>query len=194
MAGRTIRPLSMQTWDAFEALATKHNGVWGGCWDAYFHPVREDRETNPGGAKDYKRRLVEAGLAHSALVFEDEVAIAWCQYGTPQEVPRIQKKKLVEVEGYEAPTFRVVCFFVDRDHRRTGVAGDALAGALGLIADAGGGVVEGYPHDTQGRKTSASFLYSATRSLFERAGFDFVRAVGKDRALMRTTVPPSPVS
>lgn len=192
MADRTIKPLSMQTWDAFEALAAKHNGVWGGCWDVYFHPLREDRESNPHGQKDYKRRLVEEGRAHSALVFEGDAAIGWCQYGRPFEVPRIQKRKDVEIEGYALPAFRIVCFFVDRDHRRSGVAGVALAGALELIAADGGGVVEGYPHDTQGKKTSASFLYSATRSLFERTGFDFVRSVGKDRALMRTEVAPAP--
>ncbi len=39
------------------------------------------------------------------------------------------------------------------------------------IAQAGGGVVESYPQDTEGKKTSASFLYNATRSLFEQAGF-----------------------
>jgi hypothetical protein len=49
-----------------------------------------------------------------------------------------------------------------------GVAAVALDGALDLIAQAGGGVVEAYPQDMQGKKTSASFLYNGTRSLFEK--------------------------
>jgi hypothetical protein len=40
-----------------------------------------------------------------------------------------------------------------------------------LARRASGGTVEGYPHDSQGEKVSSSFLYSATRSLFEQAGF-----------------------
>ena len=68
--------------------------------------------------------------------------------------------------------YRITCFFVDRDHRRKGVAALALAGALDLIAKAGGGVVEAYPQDVR-KKTSASFLYNGTRSMFERAGFDY---------------------
>jgi hypothetical protein len=44
------------------------------------------------------------------------------------------------------------------------VAAVAVQGALDLIARAGGGVVEAYPRDTAGKKVSASFLYSATRS------------------------------
>jgi 4a-hydroxytetrahydrobiopterin dehydratase len=59
---------------------------------------------------------------------------------------------------------------VDRDYRRQGIARVALDGALHLIALAGGGVVESYPQDTDGKRTSASFLYNATRSLFEQAG------------------------
>ena len=40
--------------------------------------------------------------------------------------------------------------FVDRDYRLKGLAAAAVRGALDLIAKAGGGVVEGYPHDLQG--------------------------------------------
>jgi hypothetical protein len=47
------------------------------------------------------------------------------------------------------------------------VAAMALRGALHLIAQAGGGLVETYPQDTGGQKTSASFLCNGTRRLFE---------------------------
>jgi GNAT superfamily N-acetyltransferase len=90
----------------------------------------------------------------------------------------------------EPPDYRITCFFVDRDYRRKGVAAVALRGALDLIANAGGGVVEGYPHDTQGKKVSSSFLYSARRSLFEEAGFIHMRPKGKKNCVMRTTVSP----
>lgn len=43
--------------------------------------------------------------------------------------------------------YRLTCFFVDRNHRREGIAAIALGGALDLIATAGGGVVEGDPQD-----------------------------------------------
>ena len=65
----------------------------------------------------------------------------------------------------------------------------ALQGALDLIAGAGGGVVEGYPHDTAGQKRkSSSFLYNGTRAVYERAGFTFVRPKGKGNTVMRLTV------
>jgi len=67
----------------------------------------------------------------------------------------------------------------------------ALHGALALISQAGGGVVEAYPQDMQGQKTSASFLYNGTRNLFEQAGFDYRRPKGKNHCVMQLIVSPS---
>ena len=54
-------------------------------------------------------------------------------------------------------------------------------------AAAGGGVVEGYPHDNAGQKKAV--LYDGTRTLFEQAGFQFVRSKGTGNCVMRRTVP-----
>jgi hypothetical protein len=61
-------------------------------------------------------------------------------------------------------------------------------GSLDLIARAGGGVVEAYPQDTTGKKISSSFLYDGTRSMFEKAGFDYERPKGKNHCVMRKIV------
>jgi GNAT superfamily N-acetyltransferase len=127
-----------------------------------------------------------------ALVFDDDAAVAWCQFGSPEELPRINHRKEWEagLTG-EPPAYRITCIFVDRDYRRKGVAAVAVRGALDLIAKAGGGVVEGYPHDLQGKKMRSQFLYSATRSLFEEVGFSYERPKGKKNCVMRRTVHPS---
>jgi len=57
------------------------------------------------------------------------------------------------------------------------------------IAQAGGGVVESYPRGTEGKKTSASFLYNATRSLYGQAGLTYIRSKGSHHSVMRKTVP-----
>ena len=117
--------------------------------------------------------------------------MAWCQYGSPEELPRIYHRKEWEagLTG-EPPAYRITCIFVDKNYRRKGVASVAVSGALELIAKAGGGVVEGYPHDLQGEKIRSQFLYSATRSLFEEAGFSYERPKGKKNCVMRTAVSP----
>ena len=77
------------------------------------------------------------------------------------------------------PSWRITCFFVGRTHRHRGVADAALAGALDQIARLGGGLVESYPEETEGRKVSSSFLNNATVSFFERHGFERDRQIGK---------------
>jgi len=184
-----VRPLGPDTWDAFAALAERHNGVWGGCWCTFFHPTCPERGQSQEINRGIKQRLVDEGVAHAALVFDGDRAVAWCEYGTPEELPNVQHNKQYLAELDVLPDYRITCFFVDRDYRRKGMARVALDGALDLIAQAGGGVVESYPQDTEGKKTSASFLYNATRSLFEQAGFSYIRSKGKHHSVMRTTVP-----
>ena len=69
-----------------------------------------------------------------------------------------------------------------------GLSFAALNGALDLIRDLGGGIVESYPQDTQGKKTSNSFLYNSTRQIFERAGFSYEGKKGKNHCIMRKTI------
>ncbi|HWR84825.1 MAG TPA: GNAT family N-acetyltransferase, partial [Rhodoglobus sp.] len=88
--------------------------------------------------------------------------------------------------------WRITCFFVDRDHRRSGAALEALDGALQLIAQAGGGEVVSFPNELpEGKRTSSSFLHNGTRAMFEKAGFTFERHIGKSKTVMRIVVPPA---
>lgn len=191
----TIKALSSETWDAFADLCGRNNGGgMGDCWCTWFH-----RETHsaPGAGntrsaektREYKRQRVENGTAHAALVFDGETALGWAQFGSPAELPGIAHRKEY-LEWVEVlPDYRITCFMVDRHSRRAGVATAALDGALTLIAASGGGVVEAYPQDTPGRKVQASFLYSSTRPMFERAGFTYLRPKGKNHCIMRKVVP-----
>ncbi len=187
-----VRPLDASTWPAFADLAERHNGVWGGCWCTWFHPVRTQEQKAAESPRDRKHRLVLEGATHSALVLDGDEAIGWCQYGPPEELPRIKHQKQVEIEGYRPPDHRITCFFVDRRYRRQGVSELAMRGALDLIAQAGGGVVESYPQDTAtAMKVSSSFLHNGTRTMFERARFTYVRPKGMGHCVVRLAVAPA---
>jgi GNAT superfamily N-acetyltransferase len=138
-----------------------------------------------------QKRVRPAHLqAHAALVFDGDTAIAWCQYGSPAELPGIYHRKQYDVGETKPAPWRITCFFVDRDHRRAGVAREALDGALELIARSGGGEVVSFPNElTPGKRTSSSFLHNGTRAMFEKAGFTFERHIGKSKTVMRISVP-----
>ena len=187
----TVRLLTRETWAAFADLAERHNGVWGGCWCTFFHTLHGEKTFEAADNRTLKERLVAEGRAHAALVFDGDVAVGWCEYGAPQELPNINHRKEYEAGLGEPPDYRLTCFFIDRRYRRQGVSAVALRGALELIAQAGGGVVEAYPQDTAGKQITASFLYNGTRSLFEQAGFAYSRPKGKNHCVMSTTVSPA---
>ncbi len=181
----TVKPLSKDTWEDFAKLVEIHNGVWGGCWCIWFHQSDTIKRTTPEGNKNLKKQLVETDRAHAALVYDGDNCIAWCQYGSPQELPAIYHKKQVETTEYIWPDYRITCLFVHKDYRKKGVAKIAVEGALTLMKNAGGGIVEAYPQDAGDQKGSSSFLYNGTRAMFESLGFEFIGPKGKNHGIMR---------
>ncbi len=189
-----VKPLESSTWPDFAALAERHNGVFGGCWCTWFHRHPDPPEREVLGNREFKKKLVEAGHTHAALVFDGDEAVAWAQFGTAIELPNIHHRKQWEAETEQRPDYRITCLFVDRRYRRKGLAEVAVRGALVLIARQGGGLVEAYPHDLAdkkkiGKKTSSSFLYNATRTMYEREGFTYLRPKGQGNCVMSKTVP-----
>ena len=57
------------------------------------------------GNRAFKQRLVEEGQAHAALVFDGDRAVAWCEYGTPEELPNIHHRKEYDADrATDCPT------------------------------------------------------------------------------------------
>ena len=184
----TIRALEETAWDAFATLVERNNGVFGGCWCMGFHPEGGDRKTTPDRNRERKLERVREGTAHAALVFDGEECVGWCQFGAPDEVPRIKNRAAYEQGRSSRPDWRIACNFVGKGLRRRGVATAALAGALELIAGLGGGIVEGYPEDAG--SVPAGFLFNGALSTYEQLGFARERKIGKHRWVVTRVVEP----
>jgi hypothetical protein len=188
MAEYTIKALDESTWEAFATLVERNNGVFGGCWCIGFHPEGADKNSD---ALNRKRKLerVKRGTTHAALVFDGDDCLGWCQFGSPDELPRIKSRSAYEKGRTALPDWRIACNFVGKGHRRRGVATAGLAGALDLIAQLGGGVVEGYP-ETAGA-VPAGFLFNGALSTYEQLGFARDRKIGKHRWVVTKVVEPT---
>jgi GNAT superfamily N-acetyltransferase len=184
----TTRPLDGSTWDAFVELVERNNGIYGGCWCIPHHPEYERRVSDP---RTLKQQLVMEGRAHAALVFDDAgVAQGWCQYGRRDEL-LLKHARAYEKEPPRVATWRIACIFVDKRHRRQGVARVALGGALAEITAAGGGLVEAISEVASGRAAQDRFLFSGTVELFEDYDFTRIRQVGKHAWIVSKTIPPA---
>lgn len=194
MSDLRTEPLSPKTWPAFAALVEKHNGIFGGCWCIAFHLKEGEGKRGAAAYRSMKEAKVRAGEAHAALVFDHEQAVGWCQYGSPSELPNIRSRKVYHAGLKREPDWRITCFFIDSSRRGEGIASAALRAALQQIRDLGGGVVEGYPEDYTGVRTSSSFLCSGTLSMFLKAGFEKDRKIAMHRWVVQKRLgrPPGP--
>ena len=189
MTRYTVKALDETTWDGFAALVERNNGVFGGCWCMGFHPEGVGKHTTPALNRERKLERVRAGTTHAALVFDGEECVGWCQFGPPDELPRIKSRAAYEKGRSSGPDWRIACNFVGKGHRRQGVATAALAGALDLIAELGGGTVEGYPEGAE--EVPAGFLFNGALSTYERLGFARDRRIGKHRWVVTKLVDPT---
>jgi GNAT superfamily N-acetyltransferase len=151
-----------------------------------FHP---DDSREQASNRERKLARVREGRAHAALVLDGEDCVGWCQFGAPDEVPKIKSRAAYEKSLVALPDWRIACNFVGKGHRRKGVAAAALAGALELIASLGGGSVEGYPEDAG--SVPAGFLFNGALSTYEKLGFVRDRKIGKHRWVVVKVVEPA---
>jgi len=81
------------------------------------------------------------------------------------------------------------CIFTNAKDRGKGVAAAAVAAALDEIKRAGGGVVEAYPEQTEGRPPQrGAYLHTGPEELYARYGFTRARKIAKWRWVMRASV------
>jgi hypothetical protein len=57
MENLAVKALSIETWNDFEQLVQKHNGVWGGCWCTAFHPKSPEQRQSAEATKSYKESI-----------------------------------------------------------------------------------------------------------------------------------------
>jgi GNAT superfamily N-acetyltransferase len=97
--------------------------------------------------------------------------------------PRPTYRRLggIEYDGVdEDRVWSIVCFFVQRDHRRQGAQTEMLEAALVLARDRGAWVVEAYPV----LPDSPSYRFMGFVETFERAGFEHRGLAGSRRHVM----------
>ena len=74
-------------------MAERHNGAFGGCWCTWFQTMSAGKEHSYDENRSLRRRLVDECRAHTALVYDGDEAVAWCEYGSPAELPNIYHRR-----------------------------------------------------------------------------------------------------
>jgi ribosomal protein S18 acetylase RimI-like enzyme len=198
----TSEELSEKTWPDLARLFEKPDigDAWW-CWCTHHHissystPENQQPRTRAERSvrnRRQKEKLAKNGHAHGVIVYANSEPVGWCQYGPREELPRIDQSRkyrnLAPKDKLEK-LWRITCFVVDKNYRKSGVAKTALRAALESIRNKGGGLVEAIPVSKTDQ--GPGYTYSGTVSMFEKAGFKIVGPFGTGRTstvVMRRTI------
>ena len=64
--------------------------------------------------------MVLAGVAHAALVYDGDLAVAWAEFGRPDELPNIHHRKQYDAETVTPPDYRITCINVTEEPPQAG--------------------------------------------------------------------------
>ena len=103
------------------------------------------------------RALCERDHPPGVVTYLDGVAVGWCNIGPRSEIPRLVHRPTLLTD--DLPVWSIICLVVRGGHRRKGVVGHLLEGAVAYAAANGAPAVEAHPVDPPGRMdTTMAFV------------------------------------
>jgi GNAT superfamily N-acetyltransferase len=159
-----VLPVTNKTWPDFETLFSAR-GAPHYCWCTPYR--RRDAQSM---SSDEKRAamhdLVRARTPIGVLAYDGDAPVGWCSVAPRETYVKLERSRTMPRVS-PGPTWTVLCFFVQRPRRRSGVTRALLAGALEFARANGAEVVEGYPYDTAG----ISATHRGSSHVFRALGF-----------------------
>jgi GNAT superfamily N-acetyltransferase len=182
-----FHPLTTERWPDFERLFGKR-GATGGCWCMWWRLGGSEFDAGKGeGNRRAMKAIVDAGRIPGILAYHGGKAVGWCAVAPREDFPRLERSRILKPVD-DKHVWSVVCFFVAKPYRRSGVALRLLKAATKYVKDSGGKIVEGYPVEPKKGSTADLFAYHGLAAMFRRAGFEEVARRSETRPIMRYTL------
>lgn len=161
-------PLTPERFEDFADVINPNRRVTH-CW-CLSHRIGQKEIARLGPSREQAmRRLSERDVPPGVVTYRDGVPVGWCNIGPRADIPRLTGSKLIRPVD-DVPVWSIVCIVVRGGHRKRGVTGRLIEGAVQFAASRGAPAVEAYPVDPDGRMDT-TMAFVGTRSMFERAGF-----------------------
>jgi GNAT superfamily N-acetyltransferase len=180
----TWRPLTAANWSDFVALFGP-NGACGGCWCMWWRMTRREFEARHGEKnRRAMKRIVDSGEVPGIIGYEGCEPVGWCSVAPRDRFPSLDRSRVLRRIDDE-PVWSIVCLFVARPHRGTGVARFMVRSAVEYAEAAGARVVEAYPVNPRGRARSSTSGYMGVPSIYAPVGFVECARPSEARIIMR---------
>ena len=179
-----FHPLTKDRWNDFEELFGPRGAV-AGCWCMWWRISRADFEKNKGGQnKKSIEKIINKNEVPGILAYSNGNAIGWCSIQPREVFPRLDNSTILQKVD-DKPVWSILCFFVKRGFRKSGVSEELIKAAVNHAGKLGAKIVEGYPTEPKKEKVADAFVYTGFYSSFKKAGFEEVARRSETRPIMR---------
>lgn len=182
-----IRELTKERWADFERLFGPR-GACGGCWCMWWRIKRSQFDKQKGEAnRRAMKKIVDGGEVPGLIAYAGGEPAGWCAVA-PRETYVVLRGSRILKPVDEQPVWSIVCFYVARSHRRSGLTVRLIEAAVRFAQARGARVVEGYPVEPRQDRMPDAFMYHGLASAFLKAGFTEVERRSPTRPIMRRTL------
>lgn len=180
----SFHPASKSRWADLEELFGER-GACAGCWCMWWRLKRSEWTEGKGaGNRGKLKKLVDSGDVPGILAYSGTRAIGWCSVAPRDQFPVLDRSRTMKRLD-DKPVWSIVCLFVDKGHRRTGVASALLEAAAEYAFKKGADIVEGYPVVPKKDHMPDAFAYTGVPAAFKTAGFRVVKKPTASRWIVR---------
>jgi len=180
----TFQPVTPERWVDFSTLFGPR-GACGGCWCMWWRLRRSQFEVQKGEPNRLSMKaIIDSGEEPGILAYAGDQPIGWCSLAPREVFPALERSRILKRVD-DQPVWSVVCFFVAKPYRRSGVTVKLLEAAVRYARENGAGILEGYPVEPKQVKTPDVFVYTGLASAFRKAGFVEVARRSETRPIMR---------
>ncbi len=160
-------------------------GAYGGCWCMYWRmKTSEFNSLSPIERKEAMESFIRSGESPGILAYRNERPVGWCSFGPRTEFTRLETSRILKrVDNEEV--WSIVCFYIERAHRKTGIMTGLLGQAKEEARKRGARILEGYPIEPKSNEYPDPYAYTGLASAFKKSGFREVARRSEKRPIMR---------
>ena len=186
------KPVTPDLWPDLEQFFGKSGAYWG-CWCMYWRC--SNKEFQQMNSTDHKQALYESVTTSNhvpgLLAYSGDKPVGWIALGPRDDFTRLVKSRVIKPPDNQ-PVWSVVCFFIHKKFRGSGIAYNLLTSAEEYAKSQGALLLESYPIDTFDRIPD-EYAYCGVQQVFSKSGFTKISTInaqsgGQKRILMRKTL------
>ena len=176
--------LTRERWSDFEKLFGPR-GACGGCWCMWYRLKRSEFEKQKGeGNKKAMKTYVDGGNVPGIIAYSNGKPVAWCAVAPREDFSALERSRILKPID-DKPVWSIVCFFVERNHRRQGLNIALLKSTIDFAKQRGAKILEGYPVEPKKNPMPDVFAFYGLASAFKKAGFKECLRRSETRPIMR---------